>query len=155
LVLPNVTKGKIKLSMLQPYWPYPVTDGVEESHLAQFHLRNPKDEIVGVVELIYCSSQKQALDAMLLLKLLEFQTKGTPVTVEDKCSSLRLDSNAVGEVALIQVPDQDEYTNPIPGTGEAQVYFVRNNTAVALRSIDPKQSMLKMAKAIDAVLKGK
>ena len=155
LVLPNVTKGKVKLSMIQPYLPSKVTEGEEKQHEIYFNIIDEKGDEEGYVVLVYCSSQKQALDVMLWLKLAEGNPKGISESVEEKCRFMRLDTKSVGEMALTRVPELDENMNPITGTGESEVYFVRNNTAVAVRSIDPKQSLLKMAKAIDAVLKGK
>jgi len=151
LVVPNVNKGKVKLSTIQGLWSGKVMDNTEDPRVCIFNFENDKGRVV----VVYASSQKQAQEVMLMTKLVGSGDIRQTTSVEEKCRSVRLDTKTVGDVALIRVPDQDEFTNPIPGTGESEVYFVRNNTAVALRSMDPKQSMLKMAKAIDAVLKGK
>lgn len=92
-----------------------------------------------------------ALFSMQARKEVDAQTKEEDI--KRVAEMTHLHPGLVGDYDLCLKPVLNGLGVPIPNSEQAWICFVRGNTAVMLKSLDMKVSVLSLARAIDEALK--
>ena len=110
-------------------------------------IKKVHDYIIGV---IYCDSKAQARDALIYMILNRPSVRdASPLVAE----TIRRDDLALGDIAFSCKGEILDDLTTKKDTNNSQIYFIRNNTAVIVKSMRKDDSVLDTARWIDEMLK--
>ena len=109
-------------------------------------IKKVHDYIIGV---IYCDSKAQARDALIYMILNRPSVRdASPLVAE----TIRRDDLALGDIAFSCKGEILDDLTTKKDTNNSKIYFIRNNTAVIVKSMREDDSVLDTAKWIDEML---
>lgn len=158
-IVPNINRGVGTIKWIKKYLntrfiPGP---GNNEMHVngitGSFLVWKNGREYPVEYKIAHLSSRKLAMIALFAMQAHKAVVEETKEEDIKKVAEMtRLHPGLVGDYDLCLKPVLNELGVPIPHSEQAWICFMRGNTAVMLKSLDLKVSVLPLAKAIDEAL---
>ncbi|MCD8061997.1 MAG: hypothetical protein LUE13_06640 [Akkermansiaceae bacterium] len=158
--LPNPCRGIgtvtwIKKHMNIPFTPEQGNDGKHVDGITgTFFVRKGEREYPVEYMIAHLSSRDLAMSVLFSMQARKAVDAATEEEdIERVAEMTRVHPGLVGDYDLCLNPVLNDLGIPIPDSEQAWICFVRGNTAVMLKSLDLKVSVLPLAKTIDEALK--
>lgn len=159
-IVPNINRGVGTVKWIKKHMDIPFTpeQGNDEKHVdgitGTFFVKKGEREYPVEYMIAHLPSRELAMSALFSMqarKEVDAQTKEEDI--KRVAEMTQLHPGLVGDYDLCLKPVLNGLGVPIPNSEQAWICFVRGNTAVMLKSLDLKVSVLSLARAIDEALK--
>ncbi len=159
-IVPNINRGVGTVKWIKKHMDIPFTpeQGNDEKHVdgitGTFFVKKEEREYPVEYMIAHLPSRELAMSALFSMqarKEVDAQTKEEDI--KRVAEMTHLHPGLVGDYDLCLKPVLNGLGVPIPNSEQAWICFVRGNTAVMLKSLDMKVSVLSLARAIDEALK--